>query len=52
MLRRETDRRIDEWNRVGRRLCLAFLAQAAVVAGEPATVVCDGRLNHSVSELA
>ncbi len=38
-LRDETDRRIEEWNRVGRRLCLAFLEQAAVVAGQPATVV-------------
>ena len=28
-LRAETDLRIEEWNRVGRRLCLAFLEQAA-----------------------
>jgi GMP synthase (glutamine-hydrolysing) len=38
-LRSESDRRIEEWNRVGRLLCLAFLEQAAVVAGDPATVI-------------
>lgn len=29
-LRAETDRRIEEWSRVGRQLCLAFLEQASV----------------------